>query len=381
MKTDTTYAGRQVVQERIPLYQPDLSGNERKYVLECVDSTWISSIGAFIGKFEAAVAEATRARHAIGVCNGTVALHLALHCLDIGPGDEVIVPSFTYIASVHAIAQTGATPIFADSRTSDWQLDPIDVERRLTPRTKAIMPVHLYGAACDMRALMEVAERRGLKVVEDCAEAFGTTIGGRHVGTFGDVGTFSFFGNKTVTTGEGGMVIAADDALAARMRMTKGQGQSLTKRYWHEILGFNYRMTNIAAAIGLAQIERLTAVLERKRSIASNYRRLSALLPVTFPVPAVDVHTSDWLVSLLLPTGTDRERLMQDMSERGIETRPTFYCAHKMPMYLRDESFPVAEDIAARGISLPSYPLLTDENVVRVVAALSEALHAQDFTE
>ena len=245
-------------------------------MLECLDSTWISSIGAFIGKFERAIAEATGARHAISVSNGTVALHLALHCLDIGPGDEVIVPSFTYIASVHAIAQTGATPVFADSRAGDWQLDPADVERRLTPRTKAIMPVHLYGAACDMRALMDIARRHGLRVVEDCAEALGTTIRGQHVGTFGDVGTFSFFGNKTVTTGEGGMVIAGDDALAARLRMTKGQGQSLTRRYWHEMLGFNYRMTNIAAAIGLAQIERLPAVLERKRSIASEYRRLSA---------------------------------------------------------------------------------------------------------
>jgi perosamine synthetase len=366
-----------MTQERIPLYQPDLSGNERCYVLECVDSTWISSIGAFIGKFERAIAEATGARHAISVSNGTVALHLALHCLDVGPGDEVIVPSFTYIASVHAIAQTGATPVFADSRAGDWLLDPADVERRLTPRTKAIMPVHLYGGACDMRALMVIAQRHGLRIVEDCAEALGTTISGQHVGTFGDVGTFSFFGNKTVTTGEGGMVIAGDDALAARLRMTKGQGQSLTRRYWHEMLGFNYRMTNIAAAIGLAQIERLQPILGRKRTIANEYRRLSASLPVTFPVAAADVHTSDWLVSLLLPAGTDRERLMQEMGEQGIETRPTFYCAHTMPMYLRHEHFPVAQDIAARGLSLPSYPLLSDKDVARVVGTLAEALQKQ----
>lgn len=209
---------------RIPVYRPDLSGNERQYVLECLDSSWISSLGAFIGKFEGAMAETSGARHAISVCNGTVALHLALHCLDIGPGDEVIVPSFTYIASVNTIAQTGALPVFAESRAGDWLLDPADVERRITPRTKAIMPVHLYGAACDMRVLTDIARRHEVKVVEDCAEALGTTIGGQHVGTFGEIGTFSFFGNKTVTTGEGGMVIANEDALAARLRMTKGKG-------------------------------------------------------------------------------------------------------------------------------------------------------------
>jgi perosamine synthetase len=250
------------------------------------------------------------------------------------------------------------------------------VKRRITPRTKAIMPVHLYGAACDMPALMEIATTHGIKVVEDCAEAFGTTIDGQHVGTFGDIGTFSFFGNKTVTTGEGGMVIAADDALAARMRMTKGQGQSLTRRYWHEVLGFNYRMTNIASAIGLAQIERLAAVLQRKRALAAKYRRLLAGLPVTFQVPDPRVHGSDWLVSLLLPRGTDRDQLMREMDEQGVETRPVFYCAHTMPMYLRNENFPVARDIAARGLSLPSYPLLTGAEVARVAATLTDVLRA-----
>ncbi|MDR6535964.1 DegT/DnrJ/EryC1/StrS family aminotransferase [Variovorax soli] len=361
----------------IPVYEPDLSGNERKYVLECLDSSWISSIGAFIGKFEAAIASTTSAPHAISVCNGTVALHLALHCLDIGPGDEVIVPTFTYIASVNTIAQTGATPVFAESRASDWQLDAADVERRITPRTKAIMPVHLFGGACDMTALMKIADRHGLKIVEDCAESLGTTIGGRHVGTFGDIGTFSFFGNKTVTTGEGGAVIATDDALAARLRMTKGQGQSLTRRYWHEVLGFNYRMTNIAAAIGLAQIERLEPVLARKRNIAAAYRELLSQLPVSFQAANNDVVGSDWLVSMLLPQGTDRDRLMQDMAEAGVDSRPVFYCAHTMPMYRSDEGFPIAQDIAARGLSVPSYPTMTDGDVARVCDALQSALRRQ----
>lgn len=361
----------------IPVYEPDLSGNERQYVLECLDSSWISSIGAFIGRFEEAIASATQAPHAISVCNGTVALHLALHCLDIGPGDEVIVPTFTYIASVNTIAQTGATPVFADSRSSDWQLDPADVERRITPRTKAIMPVHLFGGACDMTALMKIAQRHGLKVIEDCAESLGTTIGGKHVGTFGDVGTFSFFGNKTVTTGEGGAVIATDDALAARLRMTKGQGQSSTRRYWHEVLGFNYRMTNIAAAIGLAQIERLDAVLARKREIAALYREMLVDAPVSFQIPEADVVGSDWLVSLLLPPGADRDRLMREMREEGVDTRPVFYCAHTMPMYQCDAQLPIAQDIAARGLSLPSYPTMTNDAVGRVCEALRHALEAQ----
>ena len=364
-------------QSAIPVYRPDLSGNERAYVLDCVDSTWISSIGAYIGKFEAAIAGVVGARHAAAVCNGTVALHLPLHCMGIGPGDEVIVPAFTYIASVNTIAQTGATPVFAESRAGDWLLDPPDVERRITPRTKAIMPVHLYGAACDMAAIMEIARRRGVRVLEDAAEALGTTIHGQHVGTFGDVGSFSFFGNKTVTTGEGGMVVTDDDALAAQLRQVKGQGQSLTRRYWHEVLGFNYRMTNICAAIGLAQTERLPQILAAKRRLASFYKETLASLPVTFQRPIDGVESADWLVSLLLPPGTDRDRLMADMQAAGVETRPVFYPAHHMPMYRSEEHFPVAEDIAARGISLPSFPALTDDELGRVCEALTNALRQQ----
>ena len=361
----------------IPVYRPDLSGNERRYVLECLDTTWISSLGGFIERFEGAVRAATGANHAIGLCNGTVALHLALHCLGVGPGDEVIVPTFTYIASVNTIAQTGATPVFAECREGDWLLDPADAAARVTPRTKAILPVHLYGAACDMRALGALAAERGLGVVEDCAEAFGTTLDGRHVGTFGDVGTFSFFGNKTITTGEGGMVISQDEALAQRMRVVRGQGQSLTRRYWHEVLGFNYRMTNIVAAIGLAQIERLDAILARKRAIAARYEALLRDLPVAFQRPMDGVESSHWLVSVLLPPGTDRDAAQRDMAARGVDTRPVFFCAHEMPMYAKGEHFPVSEGIAARGLSLPSYPTLEDADLDRVADALGAALKAQ----
>ncbi|HTJ65417.1 MAG TPA: DegT/DnrJ/EryC1/StrS family aminotransferase [Alphaproteobacteria bacterium] len=365
----------------IPVYRPDLSGNERLYVMECLETNWISSIGAFIPRFEAAVARATGVSHAIAVSNGTVALHLALHCLGIGPGDEVIVPTFTFIASVNTIAQTGAVPVFADSLPSDWTLDPADVERRITPRTKAIMAVHLYGAACDMPALLAIARRHNLKIVEDCAEAFGTTLGGRHVGTFGDVGAFSFFGNKTVTTGEGGMVICNDDALATTLRIAKGQGQSPDRRYWHECLGFNYRMTNIAAAIGLAQMERLPATFARKRAIAAEYRALLTGMPVTFQQMPDTVDPMLWLLTVLLPLGMDRERVIADMAAQSVETRPVFNCAHEMKMYASGaygrDAFPAAAAISVRGISLPSYPSLSRSEMEDVVRSLRNALAAQ----
>jgi perosamine synthetase len=359
----------------IPVYRPDLSGNERAYLMEAFDSSWISSQGRFIPRFETMFAEYVGLPHVASVSNGTVALHLALHCLDLGPGDEVIVPSLTYIASVNTIVQTGATPVFAEVRESDWLLDPDDVERRITPRTRAVMPVHLYGVPCDMERLTAIADAHGLALVEDCAESLGGTLHGRHPGTFGRVATWSFFGNKTVTTGEGGMVGTSDPALHRRLVMTKGQGQDPDRRYWHPILGFNYRMTNLCAAIGTAQIERIEPILERKRRIAAGYRKRLSGTPVVFQALADDAVSSNWLVSILLPQWADRDRLMAAMAEAGIETRPVFYCAHHMPHHARpDLSLPISEDISARGICLPSYPGLTDDEVERVCSALRHAL-------
>jgi perosamine synthetase len=358
----------------IKLYEPDLSGNERKYVLECLDTSWISSSGVFVPRFEEAFAKAVGASHAIAVSNGTVALHLALHALGIGAGDEVIVPSFTYIASVNMIAQTGATPVFVESCFDDWLLDPRDVARKITSRTKAVMPVHLYGGVCDMNALSELAQRHGLAIVEDASEAMGCSYQGRHAGTFGEVGTFSFYGNKTVTTGEGGMVVTNDARLAERLRLLKGQGQSPARRYWHVELGFNYRMTNICAAIGLAQVERWSDILARKKAIAARYRHLLRNVPVIFQKRSVDVESGEWLVSVLLPDGVDRDLVMQSMDDQNVETRPVFYCAHHMPMYASDLHLPVAEEISRRGISLPSYPQMSESDVERVSRALRSAI-------
>ena len=361
----------------LPVYQPDLSGNETRYVQEAVASTWISSRGEFLDRFEEAFGKVVGTPHVTAVSNGTVALHLALHCLDLQPGDEVIVPSFTYIASVNTIVQAGGVPVFAEVSAEDWLLDPEDVRRRITPRTRAIMPVHLYGAVCDMDRLSALAREHRLAIVEDCAEALGSTWRGAHVGSFSDVATFSFFGNKTVTTGEGGMVMARDSAMLRKLRIAKGQGMDPERRYWHVALGFNYRMTNIAAAIGLGQIERLDAILARKRVIADLYRTRLANRPLTFQDRRPEVQGSDWLVSLLLPRGVDRDAVMERLAEARIETRPVFYCAHHMPHHAQPElSLPISEDIAARGISLPSYPTLSDAEVERVCDALVTAVRA-----
>lgn len=358
---------------RIPVYEPVLGSNVRSNVLECVDSNWISSRGAFIDRFEAAFSKRISVGHSAAVCNGTVALHLALLAVGIKPGDEVIVPTFTYVASVNAIAYVGAMPVFADSLDASWQVDPADIERLITPKTRAIMVVHLYGQPADMVAIMAIAARYGLKVIEDAAEAFGSYIGERHVGTFGDVGTFSFFGNKTVTTGEGGMVVSNDQAIDAKVRKLKGQGLEGGREYWHDEIGYNYRMTNICAAIGLAQLEDADRLLERKREIAGRYRELLAGLPLSFFWEIEGTTNSFWMNCIAVDAADDRDPLRKVLAEAGIETRPVFYPAHTMPMYRKMASgeCPVAVDLAARGINLPSSPALSDDDIRYVVEQIS----------
>jgi perosamine synthetase len=363
----------------IPVYQPDIGELEKAYVNDCLETSWISSLGKYVERFEAEIAEASGVAHGIAVSNGTVALHLAHHCLGLKAGDEVLVPSFTYIASVNTIAQTGARPVFVESRADDWLIDVDDARARITPRTRGIVAVHLYGAVCDMEAITALAREHGLYVIEDCAEALGSSRGGRPAGSFGDVGAFSFFGNKTVTTGEGGMVVTDRHDLAADLRLTKGQGQAPDRRYWHDRLGFNYRMTNIAAAIGCAQVERLPATLARKKGIAARYRTKLSGLPVEFQRPAPGVVSSEWLVSLLLPRDSDREWIMDEMRRQGVDSRPVFHCSHHMPMYAPQApsnggDLRIAEDIARRGLSLPSFPSMSNDMVDRVCDALAGAL-------
>ncbi len=361
---------------KYPVYQPSLAGNERKYVLECIDSTWISSKGRFIAEFENAFASFIGVPHAASVCNGTVALHVALLALGIGPGDEVIVPSLTYVASVNAVTYTGATPVFADVRPDTWQLDPAAVERLIGPRTRAIMAVHLFGHPCDMDRLAMLAERNDLYLVEDCAEALGSRYKGMHVGGFGHIATFSFFGNKTITTGEGGMVVSMSKALIERAIHLKGQGLAKDREYWHDIVGYNYRMTNICAAIGLAQLERAAELIERKRNVAAWYREFLADVPLFPQGEYGDVVHSYWMVSALVAKAALRDPLRAFLSAKGIETRPFFYPVHAMPMYGQGlGTLPVTEDLSPRGITLPSGPELRRENVAEICAQIKSGLH------
>jgi perosamine synthetase len=356
---------------KYPVYQPSLTGNEKKYVNECLDSTWISSKGKFIAEFEDSFKSYIGARHAATVSNGTVAIHLALLALGIGPEAEVIVPTLTYVASVNAIAYTGATPVFCDSLKSTWQMDPDDVRRKITPHTRAILAVHLYGQPCEMEELVKIAREHNLFLVEDCAEAFGTHYKGRHVGTFGDIGTFSFFGNKTITTGEGGMVVTDDDTLHDRMTHFKGQGLAKYREYWHDVIGYNYRMTNICAAIGLAQLERANSVIGQKRQIAEWYKRELKEYPLTFQEETGDVQHSYWMVSILVPDAADRDPLRNALRQQSIETRPVFYPVHSMPMYSSAyQRHPVAESLGWRGINLPSYPALDEVSVKEICSVI-----------
>jgi perosamine synthetase len=360
---------------KYPVYQPSLSGNEKKYVNECLDSTWISSKGKFIKEFEDGFAKFIDVKHAASVSNGTVAIHLALVALGIGHGDEVIVPTLTYIASVNAIAYTGAKPVFVDSLLDSWQIDPTQVEQKITPATKAIMAVHLYGQACDMDALQAICKKHNLFLIEDCAEAIGTKYKGKHVGTFGDISTFSFFGNKTITTGEGGMVVTNDETLHERSTHFKGQGLAKFREYWHDVIGYNYRMTNICAAIGLAQLEQIDVFLNKKKQIAQWYQENLADAPFTFHLEMKDTYHSYWMCSILVEKPEERDIVRESLKIKGIETRPLFYPVHTMPMYSNSfERFKVAENLGWRGINLPSYPALEKKDVVFICDALKSAL-------
>jgi perosamine synthetase len=355
---------------KYPVYKPLLSGREREYVNDCLDTTWISSKGKYVSAFETQFANYIGVKHAFTVSNGTVAIHLALLALGIGPGDEVIVPTFTYVASVNTIMHAGATPVFADSESDYWQVCPRSIRAKITPKTKAIMVVHLYGHPCEMDEITKIAEEFNLRLIEDCAEAVGSEFLGRKIGSFGDVATFSFFGNKTITTGEGGMVVTNSDKVASLCFRLRGQGLADSREYWHDIIGYNYRMTNICAAIGLAQLEMIDSFVAKKRLIADWYRAGLAGLPLKIQGNSNKSLNSYWMVTALLDRGDQRDALRAHLKSAGIETRPTFYPVHTMPMYSSHEPFPVADSLGARGINLPSYPALTQDDIETICDAM-----------
>lgn len=362
--------------KRIPVYEPYFNGKEKEYVNDCLDSTWISSKGKYINMFEQAFSQYIGVQYSVAVTNGTVAVHLALLALGIGVGDEVIVPSLTYIATVNPVHYVGATPVFVDSIETTWQMDPDDIREKITDRTKAIIVTHLYGHPCDMDEIVKIAHEKGIFLIEDCAEAIGTQFAGKKVGGFGDIGCFSFFGNKTITTGEGGMLVTNDRTIAMRANSLKGQGLAMYREYWHDIVGYNFRMTNICAAIGLAQLENIEEVIEKKRIIAHWYAENLKGLPCKLLV-GLDgqdgIVNTYWMCTLILEDSGLREKLRERLKENGIETRPSFYPVHTMPMYSsKYQRLVVAEKLGWSGINLPSYPGLTQHDVVYICNVIKE---------
>lgn len=367
---------------RIFVAQPKLAENVRNYVLDCIDTNWISSNGKYIGAFEKAFADFCGVKHAIATNNGTTALHLALVCLNLQPGDEVIIPTVTYIATANAVRYCGATPVLVDCLADSMNIDPATIEARITPKTRGIIAVHLYGHPADMDAINAIAKHHGLWVVEDAAEAHGAEVGGRRVGTLGTCATFSFFGNKIVTTGEGGMVTTDDDALADSLRLHRGQGMDPNRRYWFPVVGYNYRMTNIQAAIGLGQMETVDEALSFRAQLAGWYDEALRDLTnrIVLPTQAPGTKHVYWMYTVFLREGGEQQRdeVMRRLDDAGIETRPVFYPMHVLPPYAEDTSYPVADTWSARGINLPTHQDLTQADVVRIAASLKAALEGVD---
>jgi perosamine synthetase len=365
-----------MAERRIPVAAPALVGREREYVLDCIDSTWISSSGKYLTRFESEFAEFCGVRHAISCCNGTVAVHLALLAQGVGPGDEVIVPTLTYVATANPVVYCGAQPVFVDAEPRTWNMDPERVAEAITPRTRGIVVVHLYGHPVDMDPILQLAEAHGLWVIEDAAEAHGATYRGRIAGSMGSLATFSFYGNKIITTGEGGMVVCDDDELAALVRQLHGQGQDPNRRYWFPMVGFNYRMTNIEAAIGLAQLERIDWHLSRRRQVAGWYREeLGEEEGIELSPEEPWARSAFWIVCAVLDEERfgPRDEVTVALGAEGIETRPFFYPLHTLPMYSaanEGKAFPVAEDLARRGVNLPSSATLTRAEVAYVCEQL-----------
>jgi len=345
---------------------PEMHGNEKKYVNDCLDSTWISSRGKYVSAFEEHFANYLGINHATAVNNGTVAIHVALLALGIGPGDEVIVPTLTYIATVNPIKYVGATPVFAECEKTYWQIDPEDVRRKITSKTKAVIAIHLFGHPCQVDQLVEICRQNKLFLIEDCAESIGSTYKGKHTGTFGDIATFSFFGNKTITTGEGGMVVSKSKATIEKAASLKNQGISSDIQYWHDCIGYNYRMTNICAAIGLAQLENIIPIIQQKKRVANTYKSLFLNSGIHIQPQHPDAFHSYWMCSFLLPQNINRDELRKYLEESGIESRPVFYPVHTMSMYLeyaKGMSFLNSDEISRRGITLPSYPTLNTDDI------------------
>lgn len=350
----------------IHLSEPLLDGNELEYISRCVKSGWISSKGRFVTDFERQFSDHLDC-HSIAVSSGTAALHLALKSLGIGPGDDVIIPNLTFAAVANAVIHCGALPVLCDVDRTTWNINPELIESLITYRTKAIIAVHSWGHPADMVRINAIANKRNIKVIEDCAEAQGALYEGHMVGKLSDVGCFSFFSNKIMTTGEGGMVTTRDSRIADKVRLLRDHGTR--GDYWHEVAGFNYRMTNLQAAVGVAQMERIDKLIQHRIDVGEHY--LSRLIhsKLVMPPCCVWAKTVFWLFSVLVES---RDEFISALKRKGIETRPFFHPLHKQPPYRLDAVFPVSEELSARGISLPSGNSITKDEVDHVCDAILE---------
>jgi perosamine synthetase len=367
----------------IPVNEPLLDGNEKRYLNECIDTGWISSEGPFVREFEERFAARVGRRHAIAVTNGTAALDAAIEALGIGPGDEVILPTFTIISCVTQIVRVGARPVLVDVDPITWNMDVTQIESRITKYTKAIMVVHTYGIPVDMDPVLDVAKRHKLRVIEDAAEAHGQTYRGEACGSFGDISTFSFYPNKLVTTGEGGMILTDDDGIAQICRDLRNLCFQAHARFVHERLGWNLRMTNLQAALGLAQLERLDTFITRKRRMGRLYTEMLAEIPsIQLPLAATDyAENVYWVYGLVVDEekGMDALSVMKALAECGVGTRPFLWPIHEQPALKRMGMFqndihPVASRLARRGFYIPSGLALRDEQMEKVVAATRSIL-------
>lgn len=367
----------------IPVNEPLLNGKEKKYLNECIDTGWISSEGQFVKKFETEFAARVGRKQAIAVCNGSMALDAAIAALEITQGDEVIVPTFTIISCAAAVVRAGAIPVLVDSDPYTWNMDVSQIEAKITPRTKAIMMVHIYGLPVDVDPVLKLAEKYGLDIIEDAAEMHGQTYKGRPCGSFGSVSTFSFYPNKHITTGEGGMLVTDDDSLGDRCRSLRNLCFQPQKRFVHDELGWNLRMSNLQAALGVAQLERLDEFVLRKRRMGQCYTEmLSDIDGLLLPIKQTDYADNIyWVYGVVLKDEVpfDAIEIMQRLRNDGIGTRPFFWPMHEQPVFQKmglfsQESYPVAEQLARRGFYIPSGMALTDEQMEKVAEALHKII-------
>lgn len=369
--------------EPIPVNEPLLDGNEKKYLSECIDTGWISSEGPFVRQLEEQLAVRVGRKHGIAVSNGSVALDVAIAALGIGQGDEVILPTFTIISCAAAIVRAGAIPVVVDCDRDTWNMDISQIEEKITPKTKAIMVVHIYGLPVDMDSVEALANKYGLLIIEDAAEMHGQTYKGYPCGSFGAISTFSFYPNKHITTGEGGMVLTDDDHLADKCRSLRNLCFQPQQRFVHEELGWNFRMSNLQAAVGVAQLERLDEFVARKRRMGQLYTELLEDIPgLQLPLPKTDYASNIyWVYGIVLTEEIPfaAQEAMRRLSQYKIGTRPFFWCMHEQPIFhkmglFKGESYPIAENLARRGFYIPSGIALTDEQIERVVDTLREVI-------